>query len=272
MSIVAFKKKSVINYGSKRSGKPPGGYWLPQGPFGHNSVPLEDGLNNYGPVGFSINGSHRSGFIGKTMKVSQQGTRFRGVYPIGYGGTCGQYYQAIPVMNAGEGIIDIKGNQWEFIKPSSLSTRGMLHKKYKWIYNGQYPNVWVQPNYGSSNLSDNTSQGLYIHTKTAANDCVVDVNNDTKYVGHTVKCGPNDCRTTSARGYKMTVQQSNAPYTKNIGKPQDSSQHTLRIQRQCADPRPEQKPFPYGVNGGACNSGPNFVVEPEWYRESISVN
>ena len=37
MSLVAFKKKSVIQYGSNRSGKPPGGYWLPQGPFGNGN-------------------------------------------------------------------------------------------------------------------------------------------------------------------------------------------------------------------------------------------
>ena len=35
------KRKSVIQYGSNRSGKPPGGYWLPQGPFGHSSRGLQ---------------------------------------------------------------------------------------------------------------------------------------------------------------------------------------------------------------------------------------
>ena len=55
MSIVAFKKKSVIQYGSKRSGKPPGGYWLPQGPFGHSTTGLQLSINTLGPVGFSLN-------------------------------------------------------------------------------------------------------------------------------------------------------------------------------------------------------------------------
>jgi hypothetical protein len=40
MSLTAFKKKSVINYGSKRSGIAPGGVWLPQGPFGHETTAL----------------------------------------------------------------------------------------------------------------------------------------------------------------------------------------------------------------------------------------
>ena len=41
MSLTTFKKKSVINYGSKRSGIAPGGVWLPQGPFGHATQALK---------------------------------------------------------------------------------------------------------------------------------------------------------------------------------------------------------------------------------------
>ena len=74
MSIVAFKKKSVIQYGSKRSGKPPGGYWLPQGPFGVNTYSLVEGKENYGAVGFSLNGTHRNvGYVGKDSKFSRNG-------------------------------------------------------------------------------------------------------------------------------------------------------------------------------------------------------
>jgi hypothetical protein len=84
MSIVAFKKKSVIQYGSNRSGKPPGGFWLPQGPFGlnttTNSYMLEQNSQHYGPVGFSINGGYRNkGRIGSESKFSKNGTPFRGV-------------------------------------------------------------------------------------------------------------------------------------------------------------------------------------------------
>ena len=48
MSLTAFKKKSVLQYGAKRSGKPPGGIWLPQGPFGSESVALEEAIKNPG--------------------------------------------------------------------------------------------------------------------------------------------------------------------------------------------------------------------------------
>jgi hypothetical protein len=259
MSIVAFKRKSVIQYGSNRSGKPPGGYWLPQGPFGlkttTNSYILEQNSQHYGPVGFSINGGYRNkGRIGSECKFSKNGTPFRGVYAIGWGGTNGTYPYSEPVYNACKPKVEIEGNQLKYIKPSVLSTYGMLRKKYKWIYNGKFPNYWVQPNYGTSNLSDNTSQGLYVQTLSAANDCVVDTNDYKKYVGYIVKCGPTDCQTTPARGYKYNVQASNAPYTKGLKIPQTSSQHTLRIQQRCADPTLLQKPYPGPTNGNLCNN------------------
>lgn len=287
MSLATFKKKSINKSSSatKRSGKPPGGFFLPQGPFGSkglNYVMLEDALTNYGKVGFSIQGPHRSISVGKDMKFSQQGTRYRGRYPYGNGGNYGRYFEAEPVLNAGLGIIAVKGNQWEFIKPSVISTRGMLQQKYRWAYSGQYPNNWVQPNY-TGNQTDSASQGLYIQTKSAQNDCVVDVNSVEKYVGNIINCGPTGCNRTPARGYKMVLQQANAPYTKNLYRPQDSSQHTLRIQRRCSDPLAGQKPFPYATNGGTgilrgginvnnvgsgCNTSPNFITPPEWYLTS----
>ena len=58
MSIQTFKKKGVINYGSKRSGKPPGGIWLSQGPFGDGKSLFS--LTSPGTVGFSINGGTSS--------------------------------------------------------------------------------------------------------------------------------------------------------------------------------------------------------------------
>ena len=288
MSIATLKKKTS-NYMSsltKRSGKPPGGYWLPQGPFGTpgslSSVMLADATSHYGPVGFSINGSHRGGGIGREMKFSKQGTPYRGVNPIGWGGAGGQYYQAEPVLNAGDGIITVTGNQWEFVKQSVLSTRGMLHKRFRWAYSGQYPNNWVQPVY-TGNQTDTASQGQYIHDLSAASDCVIDVNDQAKYVGHTVTCGSTQCQTTPARGYTMAMMQSNAAYTKTIKVPMDASQQTLRIQRKCSNPKPWQKPFPYKVQtgtgiltggtsmtsvGSACNTSNIQLVPPAWYLTS----
>jgi hypothetical protein len=290
MSLATFKKKTINRYSSatKRSGKPPGGYWLPQGPFGPNnslnSVLLADALAHYGTSGFSLQGSRRSISVGKEMKFSQQGTRFRGAYPMGHGGHGGQYYQAEPVLNAGAGIIDVRGNQQEFIKPSVLSTKGMLAKRFRWIASGQYPNNWVQPNY-TGNQVDSASQGLYIQNLSAAADCVVDTNDIQKYIGNIKTCGSMGCNSTPARGYTMGLQQANAAYTKFLHIPQDSSQRTLRIQRRCIDQRPEQKPFPYAVQtgtgiltggtsvtsvGSSCNTSRTFSTPPAWYLLSKS--
>jgi hypothetical protein len=267
MSLATFKKKSIHKHSSatKISGKPPGGIFLSQGPFGNNT-----NIYNSSNVGFSLEGSQRNISVGKDMKFSQQGTRYKGIYPYGHGGKYGNYFQAEPVLNAENGI---KGNQWQFIKPSVLSTRGMLRKKYRWAYTGQYPNYWVQPNY-TGNLTNSASQGIYIQAKSAQNDCIIDVNSVQKYEGYKVNCGSTGCNRTPARGYKMGIQQANAPYTKNLYKPQDSSQHTLHIQKSCVNPTPEQKPFPYRKYGGTgilrggtsvsnvgtgCNTSLNFL-------------
>jgi hypothetical protein len=264
MSLATFKKKAIIsNHGTKVSGKPPGGIWLTQGPFGNHTHQKKFSylIRAAGGEGFSINGGHRNvGYVGKSYAMSKNGTPFHGQNPYGHGGIGGRYAQPQPVYNVNR--VYTLGTQADYIKQSVLSTKGMLAKKYRWAYNGKYPNYWVQPNYGTSNLSDNTSQGLYVETKSAANDCVVDTNAYEKYVGHIVKCGPTGCQTTPARGYKYNVQASNAPYTKNLRIPQTASQHTLRLQRRCADPSPQQKPFPYATNGDPCNSRYQLVPSP----------
>jgi len=285
MSLVAFKKKSVIQYGSKRSGKPPGGYWLPQGPFGNGkySKTLKDATTTLGAVGFSINGGHRNiGYIGKTYKFSKNGTPFRGTQPCGSGGTLGRYPQPLPVFNSNNVIV--LGTQYEYIKPSVLSTKGMLEKKYKWINNGQYPNYWVQPNY-TGNQTDSSSQGLYIHQKTVANICNIDVNNVDTYVDNIKRCGSTLCYTTTARFQNYDIMAAQGLYTKELYQPIDSSDYTLYVQRRCSNPTGSQKPFPYRVQtgtgiqaagtsitsvGNACNTSNIYLTPPAWYTHSPS--
>ena len=286
MSLATFKKKTTNKYSSatKRSGKPPGGYWLTQGPFGNNSlknVMLEDSIKNYGSVGFSLNGSHRTISVGKDMKMSKQGTRFRGQYPYGNGGTGGQYFEAIPVMNAGEGIVSVDGNQWEFVKPTVTTTKNIIRQKYKGIFTGKYPNTWVQPLY-TGNQTETSSQGLYVQNKAAANYCWYDVNDVALYENY-YKCLCQNGIVKNPRGYKMVIQQSIAPYTKTIYQPKDCSDYTLRIQQQCQNPKPWQKPFPFAVSNGtgqsaagtsitsfanSCGSANNiYLTPPKWYIE-----
>ena len=305
MSLTAFKRKSVINYGSKRSGSAPGGVWLPQGPFGHSTNGLQLAIHNPGPVGFSINGGHRNvGGVGRDMKMSKSGTPYRGTQPIGFGGTYGQYPSATLVGSSSNGIqstgavpnahskapvvqpvlnsriVDTMGSQYIYIKPSVLSTYGMLRQKYRWAYTGQYPNFWVQPNY-TGNQTDSASQGLYVQNLASANTCNLKVNNVGTYEGHIVKSGPTLCtpgRSTARFKYNDMVR--NSPYTKTLGQPVSYGQYNLYLTRGCNNPIGPQKPFPYAVQGGSgiktggismtsvgssCGTSNIYVTPPEWY-------
>lgn len=314
MSLTAFKRKSVIQYGSNRSGTTPGGVWLPQGPFGRELTALEIAIKNYGNAGFSINGGHRNiGGVGRDMKMSKSGTPYRGLNPIGWGGSLGTYptNQAIgngwgaptnypsaelvgpysgaisnspntpvvqPLLNAR--VVDTLGTQYLYVKPSVLSTRGMLQKRYKWAYYGQYPNYWVQPNY-TGNQTDSASQWLYIQNKAAANICSLNVNNVGTYTDNIKPSGPTLCtpgRSTAL--FKYNDMARNAPYTKTLYQPVSYSQYNAYLTRGCNNPIGKQKPFPYAVTTGSsqsasgtsitsfatgCNASNYVLTPPAWY-------
>jgi hypothetical protein len=284
MSLATFKKKSIISsHGTKVSGKPPGGIWLSQGPFGKHKDKLVLSVRAFGPEGFSINGGHRNvGYVGKSYAMSKNGTPFHGQYPYGSGGTMGQYAQPEPVYNVNR--VYTLGTQADYIKQSVLSTKGMLAKKYRWAYNGQYPNNWVQPNY-TGNLSDTASQGAYLQSLSAANTCSVDINKTDKFVGNIKRGGPTLCKTSTAR-FKFNDMARNGPYTKFTNNSQDSSTYTLQIQRRCQNPQGAQKPFPFAVTtgsgiqsggvgnvnvGSSCVTNSDvYVAPPDWYVNSGS--
>lgn len=299
MSLATFKKKSIYtaSTATKISGIPTNEYWIYQGPYGRKgnlpsyifnaSLVGPDGQilgPPYGAsnAGFSLNGSRRTiGQVGQDMKFSQMGTPFRGKYPKGCGGSKGRYP---------DGPSDVRLNYWPIytgvatgggivVKPSVLSTKGMLARRFRWINSGQYPNYWVQPDY-TGNQTDSASQGLYVQTKAASNYCWYDVNDPQIYVDYFKRCGSSGCQTTPARGYTFSIQQANAPYTKTLHQPKDASDYTLRIQKRCVNPVGFQKPFPYAVQTGtgvltggitvsnianACNTSNTTTVPPEWY-------
>jgi hypothetical protein len=297
MSLATFKKKSINSTSSARklSGKPSNDYWLYQGPYGRKgSLPstiflagltdLNGSINKmYSATnsGFSITGAYRNvGGIGQNMKFSKQGTRYRGQYPMGNGGTYGKYPSNPDtiVLNI-QPVISEVNNSNDIVKPPVLSTKGMLARRFRWMNSGQYPNYWVQPVY-TGNQTDTSSQGLFIHNKSVSNDCWYDVNDTETYVDYRKKCGPTGCAMTPARGYKMVVQQAIAPYTKTLHIPKDSSAYTLRVQRQCQNQSGIQKPFPYQVQTGtgilrggtnvnnvanAYNTSNIFLTPPAWY-------
>ena len=292
MSIQTFKKKGLITAnGVKISGKSSYRYWISQGPHG----PLQQ--NNILPFsksGFSLEGSRRTGtYIGKSYRMSKSGTPFYGQFPIGWGGTNGKYPKTEPLLNCPEVLGDVRGTQFEYVKPSVLSTKGMLERKYKWIHNGRYPNYWVQPVYPNSNLSDNSSQGVYIHNVAASNICVNNTNKFNKFIGYYRPGGATGCSTTPALYKSYNIISQNGLYTKMLNIPQQSSQYTLQIQRKCTNPTGIQKPFPYAANNtctpsiaslssSTVQSGSNgppvgmitpvYLTPPEWYTQNNNLS
>ena len=235
MSLTAFKKKSIINYGSNRSGRGPGGIWLPQGPFGHSTQSLSLSLQSPGYSGFSINGGTRNiGYVAKSSVFSKNFTPFKGAYAKGNGGCCGNYYNKEHVLPSRQ--VDTLGTQAYYIKPSVLSTYGLLDRKYRWAYYGVYPNNIVSPSgVGNANLKDNTSQNVYIKNKGIANDCINDVNKLDKYMGYCVNHGPYLNHPTNGDRFTWNQIVANAPYTKTLFQPLTASQYILKIQRKCVN-------------------------------------
>jgi hypothetical protein len=277
MSIQTMKRKILHTQSNatKRSARPPGGIWLPQGPFGGgigcvNTVMLEDALRTDGPTGFSINGGLRSIPVGQDMKMSQSGTRFRGVYALGCGGHLGRYARPEPLMNTPPVKAFVEGTQSKFIKPSVVSQRTMLRRRRPYIENGQYPHYWVQPQY-TGNQTDSASQGLYLQRLRSAYDIHLDVNAHGKYVGYTRNYGPMGCQRTAARGYTMAMQQASAPYCKALHQPVDSSRYTSHIQRRCVRPTGKEKPFPFAVAADVSCLEATYLTPPVWYTTDQTI-
>jgi hypothetical protein len=106
---------------------------------------------------------------------------------------------------------------------------------------------------------------MYLQRISAANTCTDDINKQVEYIGNVKKCGPTLCKKTTTK-FKYNDMAHNAPYTKYVKNPRDSSTQTLQVQRKCSNPTGAIKPFPYAVNGG-CNQQ-NFIAVPKWYIDS----
>lgn len=83
-----------------------------------------------GQHGFSLNGTHRSqGYIGQTsLSRSLPRTLAKGNTFRGHGGCCGTYPVYPAILSAVKSTENIS-----VVKPSTLSNKGMLDTKYRWI-------------------------------------------------------------------------------------------------------------------------------------------
>jgi hypothetical protein len=228
MSIVALKRKSDEKYGSILSGKPDGGTWISRGPFGNHGPTI----NAVGYSGFSLNGGTRNyGYVGKTYGFSTNSTPFKGIYAKGNGGNYRNYATSFPQLGAE--MIITRGTQSHCIKPSVLSTRGMLRKKNRWI-GRPYPHSTVQPMSVHTALSLNTSQGLYIDNLSSRANIHHDINQFNKYaviLRPTRYCSNNICSISA----------------KNIRNAKSSSENLHRKKQPCSN----IEAYPTSINGNA---------------------
>ncbi len=274
MSLTTLARKTAAL--KSRHSVPPGGIYV-----------TRRGVVGLSESGFSLNGGSRNvGRVGSDMKMSHSGTPFRGPYARGRGGTYGAYPPAPlvadptetlsgavrnhgsaaavvqPVLNAQS--VYTRGDQARFVKRSTVSTKGMLDARFRWVRR-PYPYAWVQPNY-TGNLVDNTSQGRYIDQLASSHVCSLDVNDAPLYADHVLtRCA---CNT----------------YAKTLHAPVGYTDHYYRwLTRGCAHPRGHQKPFPFAVNvgtglhvtggsvravGTGCGAdGATYLTPPAWYTQ-----
>ena len=225
MSIQTMKKKITnSSSGISISGSSPGGIWVSR----NSKYPIHKNNN-----GFSINGGHCNiGCVGNGWLVSKTFTPYRGIYPKGYGGCCGNYYDKNNVFITNE--VNTRGTEDLFIKPSVLSNKGMLELKYRQMINGQFPCNVVSPQ-GNQNLMNNTNE-LYTHTKMSSNMCVVRSSlspNDDEIIYPSFGNCKAEC--------KVSVSYPQTPY--------DNESYATIIQKKCANPELWQRPFPPSKNG-----------------------
>lgn len=220
------------------SGRGPGGYWVSQLPFMQKSGQKASNVS-YSTSGFSINGGSRtSTYIGKSSAFSQVSTPFKGVHARGHGGSQGQYRVAAVIQATGSDVASI---QQDFIKPSVISTKCMLSKKLTWIFNSQYPNVWVQP-------TTNMTMGSYIE-KLKSQNCTT--------IGSEIAI----CQQACANNNNLTKRPKTAL---------SYSEYLQYLDKKCLNPTGKQKPFPFNINNNRVSlksAEPQqiYYTAPEWY-------
>ena len=169
---------------------------------------------------FSINGGYRNqGWVGQTtLSRSLPKTPMVGNTPKGHGGCCGTYNIGTIVQSAVTST-----NNPAVIKPSVLSTDGMLDTKYRWI-GRPAPYTSVKSSAGN-NLND---QSDYITQKTKST--INDINRNHPSIP---KC-KESCKNSIFKGRTDTPHGINADsVTKTVG-PQTGGEYVSKLSDECA--------------------------------------
>ena len=169
---------------------------------------------------FSINGGYRNqGWVGQTtLSRSLPKTPMVGDTPKGHGGCCGTYNTGTIVQSA----VTSTNNPAD-IKPSVLSTDGMLDTKYRWI-GRPAPYTSVKPGAGN-NLNDQSDYITRIKKET--------INDTTNLCPPIAKC-KESCKSSIFKGRTDTPHGINADsVTKTVG-PQTGGEYVSKLSDECA--------------------------------------
>jgi len=169
---------------------------------------------------FSINGGYRNqGWVGQTtLSRSLPKTPMVGNTPKGHGGCCGTYNIGTIVQSAVTST-----NNPAVIKPSVLSTDGMLDTKYRWI--GRPAPYTSVKSSAENNLND---QSDYITQKTKST--INDINRNHPSIP---KC-KESCKNSIFKGRTDTPHGINADsVTKTVG-PQTGGEYVSKLSDECA--------------------------------------
>lgn len=95
--------------------------------------------SNQSEKGFSLSGGARTtSYIGKSMRNSPNGTRYKGIYPVNFSQTTG----VISKSTMCNQITELRGNAPSHQK-SVGNNRSMIYSRNKWIHS-VHPNNWFQ--------------------------------------------------------------------------------------------------------------------------------
>jgi hypothetical protein len=186
---------------------------------------------------FSINGGYRNqGWVGQTtLSRSLPKTLMVGDTLKGSGGCCGTYN----ITNVVQSGVTCTNNN-AVIKPSVLSTDGMLDTKYRWI-GRPAPYTSVKPSAGN-NLND---QSNYITQKTKST--INDINRNYPSIP---KC-KESCKNSIFKGRTDTPHGINADsITKTVG-PKTGGEYVSELGDECVS---SDVKCPDKNNGGNCGT------------------
>jgi len=174
--------------------------------------------------GFYLNGTHRSqGYVGQTnLSRHFTYTHMRHGAPVGHGGCCtsNNPYMQLPAVTSLEDT--------HVVKPSTLSTSGMIRTKYRWIRRGE-PFAVVKSS------ANNQTDYLTKLKKRAVDECNLTKKNNV-VIGTCRSC-PNTDITTKSGVFSNHCRICNATETvskKTLPGAMSQSDYLEKLHKTCA--------------------------------------